>query len=105
MLLDLIERYCHAQQIEPNLANSPAPATDYVRPKSASAAKLEAFEMFRKGWSVDDVKHKLNRARNTVAGYLAEFIAEEKPASISAWVAIRCIGKLRKWQCRKASGG
>ena len=33
------------------------------------------------------MKHKLNRARSTVAGYLAEFIAEEKPASISPWVA------------------
>jgi ATP-dependent DNA helicase RecQ len=87
VLLDLIERYCNSQQIEPNLANSPAPPTDYVRPKSASAAKSEAFEMFRKGWSVDDVKHKLNRARSTVAGYLAEFIAEEKPASISPWLA------------------
>ena len=43
--------------------------------------------MFRKGWSVDDVKHKLNRARSTVCGYLIEFIAEEKPASVSRWVA------------------
>jgi ATP-dependent DNA helicase RecQ len=85
-LLELISQYCHEKKIELGQFDSAAPPTEYVRPKSASAAKSEAFELFCKGWSVDDVKHKLNRARGTVFGYLAEFIAEEKPASISPWV-------------------
>jgi uncharacterized protein YpbB len=43
--------------------------------------------LFRKGWSIDDVKHKINRAHSTTFGYLAEFIAEEKPTRIDCWVS------------------
>ncbi|HEY2881496.1 MAG TPA: helix-turn-helix domain-containing protein, partial [Pirellulales bacterium] len=57
----------------------------YTKPKTT--IKQQAFDYFRMGWSIDDVKHKLNRARSTVAGYLAEFIAEEKPAKIGSWVS------------------
>ena len=86
-LLELIGQFCREQNVDSDQVDSATSPTEYVRPKSASAAKIEAYEMFRKGWSVDDVKHKLNRARSTVCGYLTEFIAEEKPASVSPWVA------------------
>jgi hypothetical protein len=43
--------------------------------------------LFRMGWSVDDVKHKINRARSTTYEYLKEFVQLEKPAQISCWVS------------------
>lgn len=51
-----------------------------------SAAKLTAFEMFRRGESLDDVVAKTGRSRTTVADYLGEFIRTERPESIAVWV-------------------
>jgi ATP-dependent DNA helicase RecQ len=92
-LLELVTAFCtqHGVSTDQNgaaaVAEESAVEKGYVKPKTASAAKQEAFAMFRKGKSIDDVKHILNRARSTVVGYLVEFIAEEQPAKINAWVS------------------
>jgi len=96
-LIELICGYCTEQKLTTDVLNHPQNSggadggreqnSKYIKPKTASAAKSEAFELFRKGWSVDDVKHKINRARSTTFGYLAEFIVEEKPARIDPWVS------------------
>lgn len=52
-----------------------------------SAEKARAFDLFREGKSLDDVVLTTGRAYTTVADYLAEFIREEQPASVSAWVS------------------
>ena len=62
-------------------------SADYIKPKGKGGEKAAAFELFRMGWSVDDVKHKINRARSTTFGYLTEFIQAEKPARIDGWVS------------------
>jgi ATP-dependent DNA helicase RecQ len=46
-----------------------------------------AFALFREGLVVEDVMHRLNRARSTVMDYLAEFIRTERPASLRPWMA------------------
>jgi ATP-dependent DNA helicase RecQ len=51
-----------------------------------SPARREAFRLFREGRSVDEVAAATDRARSTSSGYLAEFIEEEAPESISPWV-------------------
>jgi ATP-dependent DNA helicase RecQ len=51
-----------------------------------SPARREAFRLFRQGRSVDEVAAATDRARSTAFGYLAEFIEEEAPDSISPWV-------------------
>jgi ATP-dependent DNA helicase RecQ len=83
-LIELIACYCTEHKISTDQSEPPS---GYVKPKLPSATKSEAFELFRKGWSIDDVKHKINRAHSTTFGYLAEFIAEEKPARIDCWVS------------------
>jgi ATP-dependent DNA helicase RecQ len=85
-LLEIIGQFCQAKGVDANQLAPPETVAEYVRPRTSSAAKNEAFGMFRKGWSVDDVKHKLNRARGTIYGYLADYIADEKPAKIEPWV-------------------
>jgi len=69
----------------------PAP----VRPTSSSAATT-AFELFRRGASLDEVAEQVGRARTTVAGYLDEFIRSEKPDSIAAWVDDRTRQRIRE---------
>jgi ATP-dependent DNA helicase RecQ len=97
-LIELVVQYCTQHSIATDQlpkksaafsvsANSDHQITGYVKPKLPNAIKSQAFDLFRKGWAVDDVKHKINRARSTVSGYLAEFIAEEKPANIDNWVS------------------
>jgi ATP-dependent DNA helicase RecQ len=45
-----------------------------------------AFELFRKGRTVEQVMFKLQRKDSTVVEYLCDFIRRERPASIEAWV-------------------
>src|SRR5208282_2811171 len=45
-----------------------------------------AFKLFRQASSIDDVIHWTGRAKSTVVEYLAEFIRQERPASIDPWV-------------------
>ncbi len=49
--------------------------------------KEGVFEMFRGGASVEAVMETTTRTEGTVRKYLGEFIARERPASVSAWVA------------------
>ncbi len=91
-LTGLISAYCKQGGLMTDQAAQSGSAagssmTTYIKPKGPNAVKAEAFKMFRQGRSLDDVKHILKRARSTVAGYLAEFIVEEKPVSINAWVS------------------
>jgi ATP-dependent DNA helicase RecQ len=85
-LTELIRLYCIQNNVSTNQSAAASATTNYVKPKSKSAAKSDAFELFRKRWSVDDVKHKINRARSTVTEYLSEFITQERPARIDCWV-------------------
>ncbi|RIK82991.1 MAG: DNA helicase RecQ [Planctomycetota bacterium] len=47
---------------------------------------VKAFELFRAGKSLDDVVLETGRAYRTVTNYLAEYIQETQPPSVSAWV-------------------
>ncbi len=52
-----------------------------------AAARAEAAALFRAGTGIDDCVSQLGRAMSTVVGYLVEWIAQERPASIAPWVA------------------
>jgi ATP-dependent DNA helicase RecQ len=55
--------------------------------KRLSEARLLAFKLFGDGWSIVDVKHKIERAHSTTVQYLVEYIAAERPATIEPWIA------------------
>jgi ATP-dependent DNA helicase RecQ len=48
--------------------------------------KLQAFDLFDKGGSLDEVASVTGRARATISSYLEDYIAERKPESVEAWV-------------------
>jgi ATP-dependent DNA helicase RecQ len=96
-LMELISHYCAEQKLSTDQLNQGTRETiaatgaegysSYIKPKAMTAAKAQAFELFRKKMPIDDVKHKINRARSTTCGYLAEYINEEKPGKIDCWVS------------------
>jgi len=85
-LIELIHSFCAENKIVTDQLTAASVTTAYVKPKSKTAMKAEAFELFRKRRSLDDVKHKINRARSTVTEYLSEFIVQERPERIDCWV-------------------
>jgi ATP-dependent DNA helicase RecQ len=46
-----------------------------------------AFQLFRQGVALDEIARRTERGRSTVGEYLDEFIREERPASVAAWVS------------------
>ncbi|MBL8880024.1 MAG: DNA helicase RecQ [Phycisphaerales bacterium] len=90
-----IHQYCAANALSRDrfpatgLSGSrPDRPTDALRkpPRRLSAVLLRAFEMFDHGESIDAVMEAVQRARSTVSSYLEQWIAEHRPADISAWV-------------------
>lgn len=61
-------------------ASSSAPVSRRSGPSSAAGV------YFKAGASIDEVIAATGRARSTVCGYLADFIAAERPRSIEAWI-------------------
>ncbi len=64
-------------------ASLPAPSTS-SRP---NPQRDLARELFRQGIALNEVVRQTGRSPSTVVEYLAEWIREEKPATIDAWVA------------------
>src|SRR5690606_7422676 len=86
-VLRVIAEHCREHELSTDEAPpAPAPALRTPGQRKASAAKRHAFELFRQGESVEAVMEIVQRARGTVGEYLCEFIHEERPTSIDAWV-------------------
>jgi ATP-dependent DNA helicase RecQ len=99
--LDAINDYCGEKGISRdntirNIQYAAPPPAVPVRPADFDAAKRadgrinptlqQALELFRRGTSVEETARQTGRAPSTVMQYLAEYIAQERPASIAAWV-------------------
>jgi ATP-dependent DNA helicase RecQ len=66
---------------------SPVAAPDPPQQKAMNATRALAFQLFRDGAAIEDVIHQTGRARTTILDYLADYIRQEKPASVDTWVA------------------
>jgi ATP-dependent DNA helicase RecQ len=53
---------------------------------AGNASKVLAFQLFEQSRSLDEVVSKTGRARGTILSYLEDYVAERRPASVSAWV-------------------
>jgi ATP-dependent DNA helicase RecQ len=51
-----------------------------------NAARDQAFELLRRGASLDEVARQTGRARSTVVEYLEQLVREDRPPSVAAWV-------------------
>jgi ATP-dependent DNA helicase RecQ len=90
-----LDEHCRTHGLSRDVEVSPPAKDDNFtvhektpRPKrrNISPEIVKAFELFRQGKPIDDVVLATGRAYSTVSEYLAEFIQEEQPASIAAWI-------------------
>jgi ATP-dependent DNA helicase RecQ len=91
-IISKISDYCGEQDLATDISPAALPTfaanhTAVEVPKGKpSEAKLLAFKLFAEGWKLDDVKHKIERARSTTIEFLAEYITSKQPESIDPWV-------------------
>ena len=85
-LLRCIKDYCRNHSLAMDNESTPPEAAPAPRLKTMTPALSQAFKLFREGSAIEDVMHQTGRARLTVMDYLAEFIRQEKPESVAAWV-------------------
>jgi ATP-dependent DNA helicase RecQ len=86
--LQAVADFCRAHGLSTD--NRPAPMRSPEPPRPSSRLnpqRTQAFEEFRQGATIEDVMRRTGRGRSTVVDYLCEFIREQRPASIAAWVS------------------
>ena len=97
--VDCIVTYCtqHGLSLDqPRRPSASAPSS--LRPKQPKLqikAKSDAFEMFAKGASIDEVHQRIDRARSTTGQYLGEFIAMTKRTDPAPWVDAATASEIR----------
>jgi hypothetical protein len=88
--LQAIRDHCRAHGLTTDRgAEASRPTTPAVGPRPQlrpNPQRTQAFTLFREGAVIEDVMHSIGRARTTVVDYLCDFIREERPASLSAWI-------------------
>jgi len=84
--LEAIAAHCAGHALETDIAVHAPSGHGGETSKGINAAALAAFDLFRKGYSIQKVMETMKRARSTVSGYLAQFIEVDEPDSIDAWV-------------------
>ncbi|MHC2066068.1 DNA helicase RecQ [Bremerella sp. T1] len=82
-----IAEYCQQEGLEVDAMETEVIATPRREPPKNQSPKLkDAFALFAKGKSVDEVAAIIGRANSTVQGYLEQFIREQKLEDPTAWV-------------------
>jgi ATP-dependent DNA helicase RecQ len=84
-----IARHCREFQVEMDVAvaNEERPSrVQALAAASGSAAKKQAFELFKQGKSIDEVQQRIGRARSTTTDYLCEHIELEGICDASFWL-------------------
>jgi ATP-dependent DNA helicase RecQ len=80
-----ITAYCREHGISGNVLTRTAPKQSGLRP-IMNDGKRQAFALFEQGCSLEEAAAKMGRAHSTTVGYLEDYVAERKPASVDAWV-------------------
>jgi ATP-dependent DNA helicase RecQ len=91
--LQIIRQHCTERGVGMDNRSAPRPAVARAGDRSTTSGSARpnplrtlAFEQFRQGAAIEDVMHQTGRARATICDYLSEFVREERPKSIAAWV-------------------
>jgi len=86
-LIALVGEYCREHWLACDTAQPSSPDLEETGQVRRSAGSKEAaFPLFARGHSLEQVAQALGRARSTTVEYLRQYIAEECPARIDAWV-------------------
>ncbi|GAA4436632.1 DNA helicase RecQ [Bremerella cremea] len=82
-----IQSYCQQEGLEVDAMETEVIAAPRREPpKNQAPALKDAFTLFAKGKTVDEVASIIGRANSTVQGYLEQFVREQKLEDPTAWV-------------------
>jgi ATP-dependent DNA helicase RecQ len=88
VLLEAVRGYCESHpEVVPVQRQRP------LLPPNGT--KAEAFLLFKRGASIEAAAAQIGRARGTVAQYLAEYVIQERPPSVAAWVPDETCSRVR----------
>lgn len=94
--LAAIDEHCTRTGVARDQRVRPAPPLFESRPPAATPStpaprpnptREAAYDLFRKGASLDEVARQTGRSRSTIVEYLTQYIREVAPPSVSSWVA------------------
>ena len=86
-LIALIGEYCRQHDLPCDVMRPSVPRQGEPRPeRRSSQARLAAFRLFSQRQSIERVAEAIERARGTTVEYLGQYIAEQRPERIDAWV-------------------
>ncbi len=87
--VERIEAYCRANGVPMDAASESAvnagKSPEHAKPVLTPSA-WQALQLFRQGYSVQQVEQQMDRATSTVHRYLAQFIRHEKITDPAPWV-------------------
>ena len=83
--LQHIASYCAKQGLSLDVAIGSRPRS-VAKTKKPNPVKREAFEMFARRCTVEQVMSALGRARSTTMRYLAEYVERENPKHLDPWI-------------------
>ncbi|TWT31928.1 DNA helicase RecQ [Blastopirellula retiformator] len=82
-----IADYCQQESLTVDAIDTEVVATPRREPpKNQSPALKDAFVLFSKGQTINEIANVIGRAESTVQSYLEQFIREEKLEDPTAWV-------------------
>jgi ATP-dependent DNA helicase RecQ len=85
---DAVEEHCRRLGLTRDQGSASARAPEPRLPMGTrpNAPRDQAFELFRRGASLEEVAQQTGRAASTVWEYLERYVQAEKPPSVAAWV-------------------
>jgi ATP-dependent DNA helicase RecQ len=86
LVLAIIREYCEENGLAMDNDSGPLLAPVATPAKSMTPTRAKALELFRAGAAIEDVMHQTARARATIVDYLCDFIHQDRPADIAAWI-------------------
>jgi ATP-dependent DNA helicase RecQ len=85
--LVIIEDHCSRNGLPSDNPSQPVKREEPLKCMARPGSRPHlAFGLFRQGAALEEVMHETNRARSTVMDYLHDYIRQERPQSIAAWV-------------------
>ena len=97
--LSAITDYCGENNVamdQPAITRIPASQSSGSSAKSLTKVSVlkKAFSLFEQDMSINDVAAQIDRAASTTAGYLSEYIAENRITDPSPWIDAQWIPKI-----------
>jgi ATP-dependent DNA helicase RecQ len=88
LFLRTVVDYAREHGLSQDVASAPVrPVEERKAESRLNPQRDQGFSLFRQGASLEQVATATGRSQATVCDYLCDFIRQERPAKVSAWVA------------------